>query len=158
MSDIKKRSLGRGLSALMPQTSPAAPMPAPIIVQAPASAPSDQTRDATSSTSRAHFNAAIEDIYPHPTQPRRKFSDEQLNELGATIRAVGIIQPLIVRARAAGGYELIAGERRWRAAQRVGLMVVPVVVKDVAPADVFELALIENVQRQDLGPLEEAAA
>jgi ParB family chromosome partitioning protein len=100
---------------------------------------------------------AIEEIHPSAGQPRKTFDDGPLEELAASIRTQGIIQPLIVRARAAGGYELIAGERRWRAAQRAGLHAVPAVIRDVAPAQAFEMALVENLQREDLNPLEEAA-
>ena len=100
---------------------------------------------------------AIEDVHPSPGQPRKTFDDARLEELAASIRTQGIIQPLIVRTRAAGGYELIAGERRWRAAQRAGLHEVPAVVRDVAPAQAFEMALVENLQREDLNPIEEAA-
>ncbi|HXU04868.1 MAG TPA: ParB/RepB/Spo0J family partition protein, partial [Polyangia bacterium] len=85
------------------------------------------------------------------------FTDERLEELAASIRTQGIIQPLIVRIREAGGYELVAGERRWRAAQRAGLHEVPAVIRDIAPAQAFEMALVENLQREDLNPIEEAA-
>jgi ParB family chromosome partitioning protein len=100
---------------------------------------------------------AIEDIHPSAAQPRTLFDDARLDELAASIRTQGVIQPLIVRARTGGGYELIAGERRWRAAQRAGLHEVPAVVRDVAPTQAFEMALVENLQREDLNPLEEAA-
>jgi ParB family chromosome partitioning protein len=143
MIDMKKRSLGRGLSALMP--SP----PAPGASTTPAMVPERQ---------RTYFAASIEQVYPSPDQPRRIFDDAELGELAASIRAHGIILPLIVRPRPQGGYLLIAGERRWRAAQRAGLQQVPVVVQDVDSREAFERALVENVQRQDLNPLEEAAA
>jgi ParB family chromosome partitioning protein len=100
---------------------------------------------------------AIEEIHPSAGQPRKTFHGERLEELAASIRTQGIIQPLIVRVRAAGGYELIAGERRWRAAQRAGLHEVPAVIRDVAPVQAFEMALVENLQREDLNPIEEAA-
>src|SRR5207253_4790059 len=99
----------------------------------------------------------IEEVHPAPDQPRKTFDDARLEELAASIRAQGVIQPLVVRQRAGGGYELIAGERRWRAAQRAGLHEVPAVVRDVAPARAFEMAMVENLQREDLNPLEEAA-
>src|SRR5205085_2500380 len=92
-------------------------------------------------------------------QPRRKFDETKLGELADSIKAHGIIVPLVVRPRPeGGGYFLIAGERRWRAAQRAGLHEVPVVVQDVEEGEALERALVENLQRADLGPLEEAAA
>jgi len=99
----------------------------------------------------------IESISPNPHQPRSPIRDQDLSDLAASIREHGIIQPPIV-TRAEGGYQLIAGERRWRAARLAGLTTVPVLVKDAAPGEILELALVENVQREDLNPLEEAAA
>ena len=145
--DKKRRGLGRGLDALLP-TRPAVVAPAPT----PA-APGDRPR--------TYFAAAIEDVYPSPEQPRRRFADAELDELAASIRAHGVIMALVVRPRPAehgGGYFLIAGERRWRAAQRAGLREVPVVVQDVDAREAFERALVENLQRADLNPIEEAAA
>ena len=147
MSAPKRNALGRGLAALIPS----APAPASAAGAAHNLAPSparfgDGTR-----------TIAIEDIHPSPGQPRHHFDDARLEELAASIRVQGIIQPLIVRARPDGGFELIAGERRWRAAQRAGLHQVPAVVRDVAPTQAFEMALVENLQREDLNPLEEAA-
>jgi ParB family chromosome partitioning protein len=136
----KRQALGRGLAALIPS---AAPPPAPAA--APAAKSNDGLR-----------TVAIEDVHPSPGQPRKHFDDARLEELAASIRAQGIIQPLVVRLREAGGYELIAGERRWRAAQRAGLHEVPAVVRDVAEKRAFEMALVENLQRQDLNPIEEA--
>jgi ParB family chromosome partitioning protein len=138
MSDVKKRGLGRGLGALMPEAAGA--------TKAPATAP------------RTYFSAGIEDLYPSPEQPRRRFDDSKLDELAESMKAHGVIVPLVVRPRGEGGYFLIAGERRWRAAQRAGLHAVPVVVQDVEESTAFERALVENLQRADLGPLEEAAA
>jgi ParB family chromosome partitioning protein len=140
VGDPKKRGLGRGLGALMPTETKAPP---------PAAAPAPRSN---------YFQAQIEDVYPSPDQPRRRFDDAELDELAQSIRAHGVIQPLIVRTRAEGGYHLIAGERRWRASQRAGLHQVPVVVQDVDDKRAFERALIENVQRADLNPIEEAAA
>ncbi len=138
----KRRALGRGLSALLPSTP--APAPAAAATAAP--------------VRRDYFRAAIEEVFPSPEQPRRRFVAEELEELAASLRAHGIIQPLVVRERREGGYWLIAGERRWRAAQRAGLHDVPVVVQDVAPQEAFERALVENLQRSDLNPIEEAEA
>jgi len=96
-------------------------------------------------------------ITPNPHQPRSAIRDQDLVELAASIEEHGIIQPLVV-TKVAGGYQLVAGERRWRAARLAGLSAVPVVVKDVVPREMLELALVENVQRSDLNPLEEATA
>lgn len=144
MSDMKKRGLGRGLGALMP-SGPSVTSPPATSTQAPA-------------RSRVYFAAGIEELYPSPEQPRRIFDDAKLGELADSIKVHGIIVPLVVRPRPGGGYYLIAGERRWRAAQRAALHEVPVVVQDVAESIALERALVENLQRADLGPLEEAAA
>ncbi|HLK92216.1 MAG TPA: ParB/RepB/Spo0J family partition protein [Polyangia bacterium] len=148
MSAPKRQALGRGLAALIPG-APAPPAPGQA-----ARRTSDSARDGVRTI-------AVEEIHPSPGQPRTVFDDARLDELAASIKTQGIIQPLIVRARAGqgdnAGYELIAGERRWRAAQRAGLHEVPAVVRDVAPTQAFEMALVENLQREDLNPLEEAA-
>jgi ParB family chromosome partitioning protein len=135
----KKRGLGRGLDALMPGSAGTSPR-------------------AVEPSRRAYFAAGIDELYPSPEQPRRKFDDAALTELADSIRAHGVITPLVVRPRPEGGYFLIAGERRWRAAQRANIHEVPVVVQEVNDREAFERALVENVQRADLGPLEEAAA
>jgi ParB family chromosome partitioning protein len=145
----KRRALGRGLDALLPD-----------MAQTPA------TSSTGSGSKDQVFTCPIERIVPQPGQPRQHFDDERLEELAQSIREHGVIEPLIVRRapRDASGapgidrYELIAGERRWRAAQRAGLRELLVVVKDITPGEVFELALIENVQREDLNPLELAEA
>ncbi len=103
------------------------------------------------------FQCPIEKIRPNPDQPRKHIDEESLKSLASSIERKGVLQPLVVR-EVKSGYELIAGERRWRAAQLAGLRSVPVVIKDVSPDEVLELALIENVQRQDLNPVEEAMA
>jgi ParB family chromosome partitioning protein len=139
MSAPKRQALGRGLAALIPGAKPP---------EAPPAARPDGQGGLRS--------IAIEDVHPSPGQPRKQFDDARLDELAASIRAQGIIQPLVVRLREAGGYELIAGERRWRAAQRAGLHEVPAVVRDVAEKRAFEMALVENLQREDLNPIEEA--
>jgi ParB family chromosome partitioning protein len=140
-SDLKKRGLGRGLSALLPTAA----APSPI-----RSAPDRQ---------KTYFSAQIEDVYPGPEQPRHNFDEAELGELADSIKVHGVIVPLVVRPRPeGGGYFLIAGERRWRAAQRAGLHEVPVVVQEVDSQVAFERALVENLQRSDLGPIEEATA
>lgn len=129
-----RRALGRGLDALLPQKPASSPRPA----------------------ARTSTDCPIERISPRRDQPRQSIDDSALDELATTIREHGVIQPLVVR-RLPGGkerYEIIAGERRWRAAQRAGLKDVPIVIKDVSPEDAFEMALVENLQRQDLNPLE----
>jgi ParB family chromosome partitioning protein len=146
----KRRALGRGLSALLP-TAGRPPGPPPV----PGSRPAGDT---AAQPPRSYYQAPVEEVHPHPNQPRRRFEEAELEELARSIRTHGIIQPLIVRARAGGGFILIAGERRWRAAQRAGLLEVPVVVQDVSSRDSFERALVENLQRADLNPIEEAEA
>ncbi len=100
----------------------------------------------------------IDSISPNPDQPRRTFSDEGLDELAASIRELGIIQPLSLRTSPDGGYQIIAGERRWRAAQRAGLLTVPAYVRTASDSEVTEMALIENIQREDLNAIEVALA
>jgi ParB family chromosome partitioning protein len=104
-----------------------------------------------------YFLCPVEKIRPNRNQPRKHFAPEKLEELAASIREQGIIQPLVV-TRSGDQYELIAGERRWRAAQRAGLRDIPVIVREASEAAVLELALIENIQRQDLNAIEEAQA
>jgi ParB family transcriptional regulator, chromosome partitioning protein len=133
-ADKQRKALGKGLSALLPVK--AAPPPAP---------PEPTNR------------LPIEAIEPNPMQPRTVFHPDRLQELANSIRANGVIQPLIVR-RAGSRFQIVAGERRWRAAQLAALTEVPVVVQDVAEPQLLELALIENIQREDLGPLEIAHA
>lgn len=137
-----RRGLGRGLSALMAEAGvdlsrdPAAPAPGP-----------DRT-------------VPIEALRPNPDQPRRRFDDATLAELAQSIREKGILQPLIVRplAERADHYEIVAGERRWRAAQRAGLHEVPVLVRSFDDTEVLEIGVIENIQREGLNPIDEAAA
>jgi ParB family chromosome partitioning protein len=140
--DMKKRGLGRGLSALLPT----------------AAAPSPIRNIERGEKSKTYFLAQIEDVYPGPEQPRHNFDESELAELAESIKVHGVIVPLVVRPRPESGYFLIAGERRWRAAQRAGLHEVPVVVQEVDSQVAFERALVENLQRSDLGPIEEAIA
>jgi len=99
---------------------------------------------------------SINEIRPNTLQPRKDFDDDAISELAASIKEKGIIQPIVVR-QAGNGFEIIAGERRWRAAQRAGIVKVPVVIKDVSDSEALELALIENLQREDLNAIEEAS-
>lgn len=134
---MERRGLGRGLSALM----------ADINVTAPTD----------TAPRRADMTLPIEKITPNPNQPRRDFTPEALADLAASIRQKGVIQPLIVRPVEGGDqYEIVAGERRWRASQLAQLHDVPVIVRDFDDAEVLEIAIIENIQRADLNPIEEA--
>lgn len=112
---------------------------------------------ATQEGGRKYFLCPIEELRPNAKQPRKTFTDSKLEELVASIREKGVIQPLVVR-REQDFYQIIAGERRWRAAQKAGLREVPVVIQDVSEDWALEMALIENIQREDLNPIEEAEA
>lgn len=101
---------------------------------------------------------AVSQLFANPAQPRQRFSREALEELASSIRQQGIIQPLLVRPRQGGGYEIVAGERRWRAARLAGLTQVPVLVRELGDDEVMVVALVENLQREDLSPVEEARA
>ncbi|RLB52453.1 MAG: chromosome partitioning protein ParB [Deltaproteobacteria bacterium] len=130
----KRPRLGRGLDAMLPAAS-ASKGPRP-----------------------EGFQCAVEDVHPNRDQPRSTFDDVKLEELAASIREIGILEPILVRTRKGGGYEIIAGERRWRAAQRAGLERVPIFVRDLSTTEGFEAALVENLQREDLNPIETARA
>jgi len=145
---MAKTALGRGLGALLGGSTPA-PKPSPeTIAPAPASPPLPDTRESVE-------RLPLTRIRPCALQPRKDFSADALRELADSIREQGIVQPLIVRPRG-DGYELIAGERRWRAAQILGLTDVPVIVREADDRAVLELALIENLQRENLNAIEEA--
>ena len=138
----KRKSLGRGLDALLGTT----------------------TQTHTNNTTKSLNELPIEEIGPGPFQPRKKIDEQQLSELSASIEAQGVLQPIVVRERAVQDsqtgirYEIIAGERRWRAAQLANLDTIPAVVKTVSDIDAVAIALIENIQRENLNPLEEANA
>jgi ParB family transcriptional regulator, chromosome partitioning protein len=146
---MAKPALGRGLGALMSgnppltQTAPVAAIPQPVV---PAPAPDNRERV---------LRVPLNKIRPSALQPRKEFSDEALRELADSIREQGVVQPLIVRERN-GFFELIAGERRWRASQLIQLPEVPVIVREADDRAVLELALIENLQRENLNAIEEA--
>ncbi|RQW90006.1 MAG: ParB/RepB/Spo0J family partition protein [Geobacter sp.] len=127
---VKKTGLGRGMAALL---------------------------EVVEDEAKNYFSCPIEEIKPNSEQPRKKFSLEKLEELAASIREKGIIQPLVVR-KLQEHYEIVAGERRWRAAQKAGLREVPVVILDVSDDAALEIALIENIQREDLNVIEQAEA
>ena len=112
--------------------------------------------DTSDSSGEGGVMLRLTDIEPNKNQPRKEFDEQALSELADSIREHGIIQPLLVRRLETGGYQLVAGERRWRAARMVGLAEVPAVIKELSEVQVMEMALIENLQREDLNPLEEA--
>src|SRR4029434_2188831 len=127
---MNKRGLGRGLGALLSSN----PTEADTLLE-----------------------IGVDEVEPNPNQPRKSFSSQALDELTASIRTSGVIQPVIVRRRGVG-YQLVAGERRWRAARQAGLQRVPAIVREVTDAESLELALVENLLREDLNPMEEAEA
>ena len=147
---MSKSRLGKGLDALLsttvytPKQSQNPESVADKAPQTPAPAP-------------GLLEVAVVEITPSPYQPRRNFDEAALAELAASIASQGVLQPLVVRNKAQGGYELIAGERRWRAAQQAGLQMVPVVLKQVSDQEASTIALVENIQREDLGAMEQAA-
>jgi ParB family transcriptional regulator, chromosome partitioning protein len=134
---MKRKALGKGLSSLIPASAPGSP-------SRPAVPP--------------ELRVEISRIRPNRRQPRRGFDEAALEELTRSIRTNGLLQPVVVRPLLDGHYELIAGERRWRAAQRAGIHQIPAVVRDVPDERLLELALIENVQREELNAIEEAEA
>ncbi|MFV1529325.1 MULTISPECIES: ParB/RepB/Spo0J family partition protein [unclassified Phaeobacter] len=134
----KPRGLGRGLSALMADVNPE---------------PVSTEKQAVRST---EVMVPIEKVIANPDQPRRQFLQEDLDDLTASIREKGVLQPLIVRPRPGGQYEIVAGERRWRAAQGAQLHEVPVIIRDYSDVEMMEVAIIENIQRSDLNAMEEA--
>jgi len=142
---MSRNALGRGLEALIRDSSPA-----PAAVQQPAAAPARLP-------SESQLLIDIDLIEPSPYQPRTTFREEALAELAQSIQSSGIIQPLVVR-RIGARFQLLAGERRWRAAQRAGLARVPAVIRDVSDEAALEITLVENIQRENLNPVEEAHA
>lgn len=137
--------LGKGLSALV--TSSSSKTNRPPAAAGPPHADPNQIR-----------LVPVDNITPNPNQPRTAFSDESIRDLATSIRTAGLLQPLIVRPKDGNTYELVAGERRWRAAKLAGLATVPVVIRELSDAQSLELALIENLQREDLTPIERATA
>jgi len=149
-----KRKLGRGLGALLGEARREEPLVGQPRITAD---PVTSAEPRVSPTKSGLANIAVSAIAPHPDQPRRNFDESALEELAASISARGVIQPVIVRTHA-GGYQLVAGERRWRAAQKAQLHEIPALIRDLSDRDVLALALIENIQREDLNPVEEARA
>lgn len=149
----KATGLGRGLGALMGE----ARREEALVIDAKGAQDraEGQSRD---NADRGLAMLPVSSVEPHPGQPRRHFDEAALDELAASIAARGVIQPIIVRPLGGGTYQLVAGERRWRAAQKAQLHEIPALVRDLADQDVMVLALIENIQREDLNPVEEARA
>lgn len=148
-ADRSKR-LGRGLGALIGGTSPtphAAPQPEPVADPAAAQPPDDRARVR---------DVKLDLIHPNPLQPRRTFEDGELADLVASLRTSGLLQPVSLRERGDGQFELIAGERRFRAAKQLGWVTIPALVRDASNEQMLSLALVENLQRADLNPVEEA--
>jgi ParB family chromosome partitioning protein len=163
-----KKRLGRGIGSLLGGSN----MPE-ITNDTPASQANNSTKNEYSNKAQATtsvppavdvapenriWNISIDKLVPGIYQPRKHFNKENIEELANSIKENGILQPLTARKRAAGGYEIIAGERRWRAAQVAGLHEVPVILKNISDTEALQLAIIENVQREDLDPIEEAEA
>ena len=148
ISAAKRPALGRGLGALLGETRREEPL-----VAAPASG-----GVASAAPAGGLAMLAVADIVPHPGQPRRHFAEEALAELAASIAARGVIQPVIVTPHGPGRWRLVAGERRWRAAQRAQVHEIPAIIRELDEREVTALALIENLQREDLNPIEEARA
>ncbi|MEZ5316673.1 MAG: ParB/RepB/Spo0J family partition protein [Vicinamibacterales bacterium] len=158
----KRPALGRGLSALIPPMHPPAPTPAPPAAAPPVEPSADPaeptaTAAATPPATRAPQEVDIDLLTPNPRQPRTDMDEQRLEELAQSIRANGVLQPVLVR-RAGTRFEIVAGERRWRAAQRAGLLKVPVTVRDIPDDKLLEVALVENIQRENLNAIEEAQA
>ena len=145
-SHMAKTGLGRGLGALLGGQN------SPETTQAPTDSPSE----AKSPPPETVRQVSIDSVQPCPSQPRKDFERQPLEELAESIKVNGILQPMVVRTTEGGQLELIAGERRWRAAQIAGLETVPVIVREASDSQVLELALVENLQREDLNPIEEA--
>jgi ParB family transcriptional regulator, chromosome partitioning protein len=145
-TDPKRRALGKGLDSLLPRVQPPPP-PAPAPVAAPPTEGDGKPRE-----------IALELIDPNPYQTRSSIKEEQLGELAASITANGVVQPILVRPQATGRFQLIAGERRWRASQLAGKKTIPAVLRQVSDEQAMEITIVENLQRADLNPMEQARA
>ena len=137
MNQVQKRRLGRGLAALIGD---------------------DTSEEALVQDIRSLRHVPVELLHPNPNNPRKHFAEEDLESLAKSLRDKGLLQPLVVRPRPDGGFEIVAGERRWRASQRAGIHEVPVLIRELDDKETLEIALIENIQRSDLNVLEEAKA
>jgi ParB family chromosome partitioning protein len=159
MSEARPRGLGRGLSALLGEpvkTDAAPPKWAQTDANKVVGLPTAAAAPPTGQGDAGPRAIPIDLIQRNPGQPRRHFDEDELNELAHSIRTHGVLQPILVRPIAGGKYEIVAGERRWRAAQRAGLHAIPAVIRELGEQDVLEIAIVENVQRSDLNPIEEA--
>jgi ParB family transcriptional regulator, chromosome partitioning protein len=159
---MARNALGRGLSALIREPEAELTPPSPVVVPPqPEITPAISSAGAAAAPARQPteglLQADIDLIDPSPYQPRTRFRESALEELANSIRAAGIIQPLVVKKKG-NRYQLIAGERRWRAAQRAGFPRVPVILRDVSEETAMEMTLVENLQREDLNPIEQASA
>ena len=165
MTEKKQRGLGRGLGALIPSS------PGPSVVTEALLTPSDAVRSGEASVERrqqqpgsaadglAHYaEVSVSSITPNPKQPRQVFDEDALAELVHSLQEVGLLQPIVVRPAGPDRYELVAGERRWRAAQQAGFRTIPAIVRDTDDDELLRDALLENLHRAQLNPLEEAAA
>lgn len=158
---MTRKALGKGLGALIPGApEPGMDHPAPsnfgaVAVHTASGEPSTAAQADGSATGERVRDLPLERIRPNPRQPRTEFNPEALAELADSIRAQGVLQPVLVRP-AGDGYELVAGERRFRASRSIGLSTIPAIVRSVSDEEMLELALIENLQREDLSPIEEA--
>jgi ParB family transcriptional regulator, chromosome partitioning protein len=137
MNQVQKRRLGRGLAALIGD---------------------DTSEESVVQDIRSLRHVPVELLHPNPNNPRKHFQEEELENLAKSLRDKGLLQPLVVRPRGDGSFEIVAGERRWRASQRAGLHDIPVLIRELDDKETLEIALIENVQRSDLNALEEARA
>ncbi len=137
MTQVQKRRLGRGLAALIGD---------------------DTSEESVVQDIRSLRHVPVELLHPNPNNPRKHFAEEDLNTLAQSLKDKGLLQPLVVRSRGDGSFEIVAGERRWRASQRAGLHDLPVLIRELDDKETLEIALIENIQRSDLNALEEARA
>jgi ParB family chromosome partitioning protein len=144
---MKRKALGKGLSSLIPASIPKSPV-----------AVSPATVHTGPQLRPFELKLEVSRIRPNPRQPRQSFDDAALEELARSLKSQGVLQPVVVRPSAGGYYELVAGERRWRAAQKAGMHQIPAVIRDVPDVNLLELALIENLQREELNAIEEAEA
>lgn len=156
---MAKRGLGRGLSALIPTGAQSQPKAeeTPKVQEAPQEKAQTAAPAPEQDTGLGLKQIPIAKISPNPNQPRKKFRESALDELVASIKEVGIVQPIVVRA-SGDGYELVVGERRWRAAQKAGLTSVPAIIRNSTTTESLEMAVIENIQRENLNAIEEALA
>ena len=143
MNNDKRKALGRGLDSLLPSRPTILPVAMPV-------------QSVSSSTSAQEIS--IDSIDPNPYQTRRRINESALEELAESIRASGVVQPVVLRPAANGRYQLVAGERRWHASRRAGKMTIPAVVRQISNEQAMEITIIENLQREDLNPMEQARA